>query len=84
MTKYRDGTLIPNITDNAQWSNLSIGAMNSSGLSGIPGGYRRMGFFKYKGSHATFWSSTEHDNSNVWLRLLHYTNSDVYRNYNTK
>ena len=61
---------------------------NSSGFSGLPGGYRadNATMFNSSGSHGYFWSSSP-VGSNSWYRHLsynvdYYNNSPVYRENN--
>ena len=63
------------------WYNGGNGT-NSSGFSGLPGGYRgNDGDFYNAGSYGLWWSSSP-NGSNAWLRLLHYPNFNVSRYYN--
>ena len=63
--------------------NTSALGRNSSGFSALPAG----GNFMYSGGYsatnfgyeAVFWSATESDSSNAWLRHLYYSNPGVYR-----
>jgi|1048.fasta_scaffold03465_4 uncharacterized protein (TIGR02145 family) len=53
---------------------------NSSGLNGLPGGYRDSdGSFSSIRNIAFFWSATEFDGSDAWGRDLFYDKSSVYR-----
>ena len=53
---------------------------NSSGLNGLPGGYRiSVGSFSSIRGNAFFWSATETDNNFAWLRYLGYYFGNVYR-----
>ena len=62
------------------WAPPNTGATNSSGFTGLPGGYRSYsGGFDYLTEYATFWSSTEESSIYVWYRLLAYDNDGVYR-----
>jgi len=57
---------------------------NTSGFSGLPGGYRNSsGTFTNFGNVGYWWSSTEGDTSSAWYRYLVYGTGNVYRyNYN--
>ena len=47
--------------------------MNSSGFTGLPGGYRyHNGNFYYVGNDGYWWSASEYDGSYAWYRLLNY------------
>ncbi|MBM3418975.1 MAG: hypothetical protein FJY17_08680 [Bacteroidetes bacterium] len=53
---------------------------NSSGFSGLPGGFRpNDGTFNSFGKYGYWWSSTGGSTSSAWLRDLDYSNGDVYR-----
>lgn len=60
---------------NIHWSNLNIGANNSTGFTGLPGGYRYSpnGGFYGIGEGGTWWLST--DDSVSWYRL--YSDSEL-------
>ena len=51
---------------------------NSSGFSGLPGGYRYSGGFYYNGLYGDWWSASE-SGSYSWNRELYYNYVDVYR-----
>jgi len=51
---------------------------NSSGFSGLPGGFRnRHGSFFTIGMYGTWWSFTEFDTSSAWYRYLNYDDGIV-------
>ena len=53
---------------------------NSSGFSGLPGGYRNYdGTYYTIGDAGTWWSSTEYDTTSAWGRYLSYIGSSAYR-----
>ena len=60
------------------WHSPNAGATNSSGWTGLPGGYRYSGGFYNVGYHGYWWSASE-SGSYSWLRLLYYSYDDVYR-----
>jgi len=63
------------------WSSPNTGATNSSGFTGLPGGYQfTNGSFNYLTHHAYFWSSSENGTS-AWLRYLYDTHAQVHRDY---
>jgi uncharacterized protein (TIGR02145 family) len=66
------------------WNAPNTGATNSSGFTGLPGGYRGGdGPYYYVGYGGYWWSSTEYDSTSAWYRILSYDGSDVSRgNYN--
>jgi uncharacterized protein (TIGR02145 family) len=58
---------------------------NSSGFSGLPGGYRNFnGSFYDVGKNGYWWSSTENVTINAWFRALYYDDGVVNRNYHLK
>ena len=62
------------------WDATNVGASNSSGFTGIPGGYRiANGPYSGIGLNAYWWSSTENTNSSTgaWFRMLFNTNSTI-------
>jgi len=58
---------------------------NSSGFSGLPGGFRDLdGTFDYVGNLGYWWSSTESDSGDAWARDLRYYSGSVGRYGNDK
>ncbi len=58
---------------------------NSSGFSGLPGGYRSSnGTFDYIGLYGFWWSSTENYADGAWGRTLNYFNGNVNRDGSIK
>ena len=51
---------------------------NSSGFTGLPGGYRYSGGFISNGSNGAWWSASE-SGSGSWTRSLNGNNDDAYR-----
>ena len=65
----------------SDWAENGNGT-NTSGFSGLPGGYRfKNGPFYYIGDFGYWWSSTEFNTTNAWGRSLSYGSGDVYRGY---
>jgi uncharacterized protein (TIGR02145 family) len=59
----------------SHWSAPNIGATNESGFMALPGGYRYNYGASYSiGFNSYWWSSTEFDSSNSWLRTINYNN----------
>lgn len=68
------------------WLSPNIGATNSSGFTGLPGGLLNYNTFENFGSIGYWWSSTEHYDQNLptgfaWYRGLGSNFSDVNRGY---
>jgi len=58
---------------------------NSSGFSGLPGGYRDLdGAFNSMGGSVYWWSSTEYDSYNAWKRDLNNYGAYVDRSSSRK
>jgi uncharacterized protein (TIGR02145 family) len=67
------------------WDAPNTGATNSSGWTGLPGGFRYSGGFYDDGNNGDWWSASE-SGSVSWTRRLNDNNDDVtrystYRNY---
>jgi uncharacterized protein (TIGR02145 family) len=58
--------------------NYNGNGSNSSGFTGLPGGYRYSGGFYFNGYYGYGWSASE-AGSNAWLRDLNYSYDIVYR-----
>jgi len=68
---------------NGLWYSPNSGATNSSGFSGIPGGYRiNYGNYYSIGNVAYFWSSSDTTNLNGWNYVLDANNENLIRHYN--
>jgi uncharacterized protein (TIGR02145 family) len=66
------------------WS-ASGNCSNSSGFSGLPGGYREgNGYLTYIGQAGYWWSASEADVSNAWGRQLYYNISSLAPTYSNK
>jgi len=64
----------------AGWMLPNIGAVNSIGFSGLPGGNRSYGYNNV--SHlGTWWSSTRSSMSTIFFSLSHNTNLGLLGNY---
>jgi uncharacterized protein (TIGR02145 family) len=67
------------------WYFPNTDATNSSGFSGLPGGYRiNYGTFYSIGNVAYFWSSSDTASVNGWNYVLDANNSDLKRIFNFK
>ncbi len=68
----------------AHWISPNTGATNSSGFTGLPGGYNYPGGqFSDITHHVDFWTSTE-TGTNAWYRKLNYGYATVGRNNNNE
>jgi uncharacterized protein (TIGR02145 family) len=60
------------------WNSPNQDATNSSGFTGLPGGYRNYNVtFNYVGSLGYWWSSSEFNTSIAWGRTLNYDNGSA-------
>ncbi|MCX6256958.1 MAG: hypothetical protein NTW49_03530 [Bacteroidia bacterium] len=67
----------------SHWVSPNTGAINTSGFTALPGGYRgSSGTFYNIGSSGYWWSSTEYTTNNAWDRHMNYNSSYVSRNGN--
>jgi uncharacterized protein (TIGR02145 family) len=67
------------------WNSPNKGATNSSGFSGLPGGYRNNnGTFYNIEFNGFWWSSTEYSATNAWSQHLSYGTNFGYRDGNYK
>jgi uncharacterized protein (TIGR02145 family) len=68
------------------WNAPNLGGTNSSGFSGVPGGYRAgMGLLSDGvGVNCTWWSSSEEGTYAAWIRMLDFGVSPAMRGYGNK
>jgi uncharacterized protein (TIGR02145 family) len=67
------------------WYSPNAGAINSSGFSGVPGGYRFVGGgYDNIGDYGIWWSSSEFDTDYAWRRYLYFNDGYANRDYNRK
>jgi uncharacterized protein (TIGR02145 family) len=72
-------------TGNIHWLPPNTDATNSSGFSGLPGGYRGIdGSFTNVGNYGNWWSSTESNATIAWYRNLYASVGIVSRYGNYK
>lgn len=87
LTDYLGGEIVAGgkmkSTGTLYWDSPNTDATNESGFSGLPGAYRdSSGLFLEVSGFGYWWSSSEHDNYDVWSRRLRYTsNGSIIRNY---
>jgi uncharacterized protein (TIGR02145 family) len=69
----------------SNWFFPNTGADNSSGWTGLPGGFRyNVGSFDFIGSSGFWWSSSETNTPFAWVRFLDYYDGSLFRNYFNK
>jgi uncharacterized protein (TIGR02145 family) len=62
------------------WNAPNTGATNSSGFTGLPGGFRDpLGGFDYLGVNGVWWSSSDAGSGSAWRRFLHYNYASAIR-----
>jgi uncharacterized protein (TIGR02145 family) len=68
------------------WNAPNTAATNESGFSGLPGGYRTIGYghFASVGGTGSWWSSTESSTTGAWVRYLSYDDGNAIRLGSTK
>ena len=67
-------------TGTLHWANPNVGATNSSGFTGLPGGFRQTsGTFSSLSYMGYFWSSTEGSTTTSWSRYLNNGYTNLYR-----
>jgi len=68
-------------TGTTHWNSPNTGATNSSGFTGLPGGFREIIFIPFVqiGREANFWSSSDIGGPSAWFRSLFFFDSEVYR-----
>jgi uncharacterized protein (TIGR02145 family) len=72
-------------TGTAHWLSPNTAATNSSGFTGLPGGYRYYnGTFDFIGVLGFWWSSSEYDSTYAVYRYLNYVYGYAYYNANYK
>ncbi|MFM7757435.1 MAG: fibrobacter succinogenes major paralogous domain-containing protein [Crocinitomicaceae bacterium] len=77
LTDYLGGAAGAKMKSKQGWAEDGNGT-NSSGFSGLPGGYRYGSFFVI-GLFGSWWSSTEFNANGAWYRYLHYKDGSVMR-----
>jgi len=85
LTKFLGGAVVAGgkmkSTGTSLWQSPNTAATNSSGFTGLPGGYRDLiGTFNSIGRFGNWWSSTENVTFWAWTRYL-YSNTSTVANY---
>lgn len=65
----------------SHWASPNEGATNSSGFTGVPGGYRNGfdGNFYGQNHHGYYWSTTSFNSDRAWRRDLWFNTPELYR-----
>ena len=72
-------------TGTTTWTSPNTDATNTSGWTGLPGGYRYFnGSFSSVGDLGYWWSSSQFNTTWAWYRYLYYANGSVFSSYNLK
>ena len=67
-------------TGGERWDTPNTGATNEYWFTAIPGGIRDLdGTFRYFGGGGYWWSSTDFDNMNSYVRYITWNGSVIYR-----
>jgi uncharacterized protein (TIGR02145 family) len=64
------------------WNSPNTDASNTSGFTGLPGGYRNnylSSMFSSIGENAVWWSSSEYEKINVWYHYQYYGDCNAYK-----
>lgn len=66
-------------TGTSHWSDPNSGALNSTGFTALPGGYRaKDGVFKNLSFVGAWWATTEYTQSVAWYRYVDYGTGNIY------
>jgi len=71
-------------TGTAHWASPNSGATNSSEFNGLPNGYRYFGSFSEISLVGYWWSSSQYNSNNAWVRNLYFSNPVVERSNHNK
>jgi uncharacterized protein (TIGR02145 family) len=72
-------------TGTTLWQSPNTNATNSSGFTGLPGGFRNNdGTFGSIGDGGIWWSASEYVTADAWCRALYYNDGVAYRYYGLK
>jgi uncharacterized protein (TIGR02145 family) len=76
-TGWRGAPVGDYLKSTSGWNN-NVNGTNSSGFTGLPGGFCYSGGFLHSGDYGYWWSSSEFG-SDSWKRSLNYNHDDVTR-----
>jgi uncharacterized protein (TIGR02145 family) len=80
-----DGVAAGKMKATTLWNSPNQDATNSSGFTGLPGGYRSInGTFTNVGANGRWWSSSEYSTTLAWYRNLYYDTGSASRNGSNK
>ena len=66
------------------WNSPNAGATNSSGWTGLPGGFNdALSGFNYLGNYPNWWSASQ-TTYNSWQYRLFYDNDDFFRSFSAR
>lgn len=69
-----------NMKTMSDWNSPNLGANNEIGFTGLPAGYLSPVIaFNDVGNQGYWWSCSEYDSTNAWVRYLLYSTVNVYR-----
>ncbi|MCK4813368.1 MAG: fibrobacter succinogenes major paralogous domain-containing protein, partial [Candidatus Marinimicrobia bacterium] len=72
-------------TGTTHWNSPNTGAINETGFTALPDGYRYFnGAFNYIGTYGYWWASTELNASSAWNINMDYDNAGTKRSFNNK
>jgi uncharacterized protein (TIGR02145 family) len=72
-------------TGTTHWTSPNADATNSSGFTGLPGGYRFAdGSFQLIGNNAFWWSATEYSTTNAWDHFVYFGLGNIGRDNDNK
>jgi uncharacterized protein (TIGR02145 family) len=66
-------------TGTSHWYAPNVGATNSTGFTGLPGGFRDNGEFWDIGYIGIFWTASEVNSTTAWRHWLHQGYAAVYK-----
>jgi uncharacterized protein (TIGR02145 family) len=69
----------------SHWYSPNTGATNESGFTALPGGFRNInGIFNLLGYYGNWWTSTQFNTVNNWVRTITWNSLSVSKPYNDK
>ncbi len=62
------------------WLSPNTGATNSTGFTGLPGGYRyKFGYYASQGEYGFFWTASPANDTFAWFRMLNHAYRYAFR-----